>query len=115
MKNLINLRQNAGYTQASFARELGIPKTTYAHYESGRNEANVETLTKFADFFGVSVDYLLGHETPNILHLDGLTVSQKRLIDLAQKLDDNQANYIAGRISELLGLSYEQARPTRPF
>ncbi len=113
--HLKELRKNANKTQAEVADNCGITLRSYQNYESNNREMGYSALVKVADFFGVSVDYLLGHETPNILHLDGLTVSQKRLIDLAQKLDDNQANYIAGRISELLGLSYEQARPTRPF
>ncbi len=115
MQNLKTIRKNQNFTQQTIAKAIGIPITTYATYEQNKAFPNENILIKLADFFCCSVDYLLGHETPNILHLDGLTASQKRLIDLAQKLDDNQANYIAGRISELLGLSYEQARPTRPF
>lgn len=42
------------------ARQLGIPYTTYVNYEKGTREPNLEMLIKLADFFNVSVDYLLG-------------------------------------------------------
>ncbi len=41
---------------------LNIPFETYRSYEIGRNQADYETLLKIANFFGVSVDYLLGRE-----------------------------------------------------
>ena len=42
------------------AAKLGIPYTTYVNYEKGVREPNSEMLVTLADFFGVSVDYLIG-------------------------------------------------------
>ena len=116
MKNLINLRKNAGYSsQEEFAKSFGISKSTYSNYECGANEPSIETLIKLADFFGCSVDYLLGHETKNILHLDSLTEQQRRVFDLMLKLDYDQTNVLIGRLSEMLNLPYSETKPTRPF
>lgn len=54
------LRLNKGITQATLASKLNIAKTTLAAYEQGKNEPSIETLTKIADYFNVSIDYLLG-------------------------------------------------------
>ncbi|MBR8660726.1 helix-turn-helix domain-containing protein [Brevibacillus sp. NL20B1] len=46
--------------QEDVATKIGIARTTYAMYEQNKREPDNETLQKLADFFGVSVDYLLG-------------------------------------------------------
>lgn len=47
-------------TQQEVADALGISRARYAHYESGRNEPDLETLIRLADYFHVRVDDLLG-------------------------------------------------------
>lgn len=44
------------------ARALGLPYTTYVNYEKGTREPGSEMLMKLADFFGTSIDELLGKE-----------------------------------------------------
>ena len=61
---LKSLRENAGYSQAAFARKIGVAQSTVGNWESGSREPNIETLNKLSDFFGVSVDYLLGRDNP---------------------------------------------------
>ena len=57
----ITLREDAGYkTQRSFATAIGINYKTIDSHENGRRPMSHETLIKYADFFGVSTDYLLG-------------------------------------------------------
>ncbi len=57
---LIKARENTGFTQREVARETGIPRSTLANYEIGRTQPDLENLGKLADFYGVSVDWLLG-------------------------------------------------------
>lgn len=57
---LKRLREEAGYSQASFAKDFGSKQSTVAKWETGEREPNFETIQRIADFFGVSVDYLLG-------------------------------------------------------
>lgn len=54
------LRKKAKLTQKQIAEALNIKQPTYAQWENGRTKPKGETLEKFADFFNVSTDYLLG-------------------------------------------------------
>ena len=47
-------------SQAALANELGVAQQTIAQWERGSREPNIETLIKISDFFGVSLDDLLG-------------------------------------------------------
>lgn len=60
MKSLFELRQNKKLTQKAVASHLGISRQAYANYETGAREPDIATLRALADFFEVSVDYLLG-------------------------------------------------------
>lgn len=62
MNTLRDLRKEKNLTIAKTAESLNMPFETYRSYEAGKNQADYETLVKLADFFGVSVDYLLGRE-----------------------------------------------------
>lgn len=53
-------REQTGFTQAEVAKEIRIPKGTLANYEIGRTQPDLETIGILADFYGVSVDWLLG-------------------------------------------------------
>lgn len=49
-----------GKTQRQMAEHLGISQPSYIRYEKGTAEPTLEKLAALADFFDVSVDYLLG-------------------------------------------------------
>ncbi len=55
-----NLRIDGGYTQRQIAEYLHIKQNTYSQYEIGVLNYPIEVLMKLAEFYGVSVDYLLG-------------------------------------------------------
>lgn len=59
MKNLILLREQKGLRQEDMAKMLGISRQAYCTYENDRHQAGYEILIKLADFFEVSIDYLL--------------------------------------------------------
>ena len=59
-ERLKKLRELKKITQQEMADQLGIARGTYAHYEIDRREPDNSTLSRLADFFGVSTDYLLG-------------------------------------------------------
>lgn len=53
-------RKDAGFTQKEVADELKIDRSQIARYETGKTQPDIETLGKLADFYGVSVDWLIG-------------------------------------------------------
>lgn len=57
--NLKFLRKKAAKTQDNISIDLKIGRTTIANYEAGLSEPNFETLLKFANYFGVSIDGFL--------------------------------------------------------
>lgn len=62
MKRLKSLREQKGLTQADLAKLTNISTSAIGMYEQGRREANHETLIKLANFFHVTVDYLIGQD-----------------------------------------------------
>lgn len=57
---LKDLRIQEELPQFMVALDLGIARSTYACYETAKNEPDIHTLIKIADYFDVSLDYLVG-------------------------------------------------------
>lgn len=60
--NLKNVRLLKKLTQQEVANALNISVQAYSHYETGRREPDFNTLTRLANFFNVTTDYLLGKD-----------------------------------------------------
>ena len=58
--NLWSLRKARKLTQEEVAKESGIVLRSYRRYEMGEREPVASTLVKLADFYGVTIDYLVG-------------------------------------------------------
>jgi len=58
------LREKEALTQTNIANALHIGQSTYNRYERGVREPDHETLKKIADYFHVSLDFLLKHDRP---------------------------------------------------
>ncbi len=54
------MRKAAGLTQQQLSDKLHIRQQSYARYENGTGEPNLETVAEIAKIFDVSADYLLG-------------------------------------------------------
>jgi len=61
MKNLVDLRKENNTTQKSLALHLGISQGNLCDWEKGRSEPDISTLVKIANYFNVSIDYLVGN------------------------------------------------------
>lgn len=55
-----DLREDADLTQKQVGEAINVPQRTYAYYESGQRMVPPQVLCALADFYGVSVDYILG-------------------------------------------------------
>lgn len=60
MNKIAEMRKQAGLTQSKLSAAIGVSRSTLAMYETNKSEPDFKTISKLADFFGVSVDYLLG-------------------------------------------------------
>ena len=58
-RNLRGIREDRDIKQREVADILGISQNTYSQYENGVIALTAEVLIKLADYYGVSVDYLL--------------------------------------------------------
>ena len=54
------LRKEKKVSQIKLAMDLGLNQNSVSRYENGERQADYDTLIKFADYFDVSIDYLLG-------------------------------------------------------
>jgi len=57
---LRELREKRGYTQLKVALDLKLNQNSISRYENGSREARYCMLIRFADYYGVSIDYILG-------------------------------------------------------
>ena len=57
---LKELRRSLGITQKELASSLGIARPTLSGWETARFQIDYDNLVKLADFFGTSIDYILG-------------------------------------------------------
>ena len=80
--NLRNLVSASGKTQKEIGIELGLGQQRFNFYVTGRSEPDAATLILLADYFGVSVDYLLGHEKEPTVKDDGLTELERLFLSL---------------------------------
>lgn len=66
-KNLREIREDRDIKQKDLAKILNISQNTYSQYETGIIPITAETLIKLADYYGVSIDYLLDRtDNPNM-------------------------------------------------
>lgn len=62
-----SVRKAHGYTQSDIAKAIFVTQRTYSYYETGERDIPTQTLIRLADFYNVSVDYLLGRtENPKM-------------------------------------------------
>lgn len=65
--NLRLLRKNRGYTQIAVQMKTGIEQALLSKFENGERVPPTETLIRLADFYNVSIDYILCRtDNPNI-------------------------------------------------
>ncbi len=115
MKNLTFLRKNAGLTQRGLSEKVNIPKTNIGHYELGITEPNLDNLVKLADFFGCSVDYLLGHQVNDITRPKEATMLQRQLCQDILALDEDDCGRVEAYIAGIKAKNQEQQKIKKQY
>ncbi|MEX6642418.1 helix-turn-helix domain-containing protein [Clostridium perfringens] len=95
---LKTLRLNKGFTQSQLADAIGIPRTTYANYETNKREPKIEVLQKIATTLGVTIDDIL---TKNFIQKD----KDERLYLLSLKIAELIPFYSFEEIESALELT----------
>lgn len=108
------LRDLRGVKDADVVRATGITKSTFSDWKSGRSEPKKEKLQKIADFFDVSLDYLMtgedsNPETPYYLNDDAKEMAQfmfdnpeyKVLFDTSRKVKKEDIQFVKEMIDRL--------------
>lgn len=72
------IRRANKFTQQGLADAIGIERSTYASYETGRNKPDVNLLSKIAKVFDVSSDYILEIDTTVPLNVEDISVKCKK-------------------------------------
>ena len=87
------IRDAAGCKDADVSKATGISKSTFSDWKSGRSKPKQEKLQKIADYFGVSVDYLMtGKNSSNIKVVDennNIVVLDDEALELIDSLRSN--------------------------
>lgn len=93
------LRKNKGLTQTQVADAVELGRQAYAYYEKGERAPSPETLCKLADFFGVTVDELLGR-TPQLF--DDARVERPEVLELFDQLNVGEQERAIGYMESML-------------
>jgi transcriptional regulator with XRE-family HTH domain len=88
---LIELRKSKGLNQDQMAKEFQVTTMTYSRWETKKNMPDVNTVMAIADYFGVSVDYLLGRPSNDLTpeeseNLKAATDAINEILEHHQKL-----------------------------
>ena len=62
-----DLREDKDLRQKDMAKYLAVDQSTYSDYENGRINIPIEQIIKIADYYNVSIDYIVGRtDNPNV-------------------------------------------------
>ena len=85
MNRLKELRQKKGDTQEDVAKAMGVTRRGYQKWENEESQIKPEKAKQLADYFGVSVGYLLGYE-------DNFNYVSKKVIQAFDKVKDQASS-----------------------
>ena len=85
MNRLKELRQKKGDTQEDVAKAMGVTRRGYQKWENEESQIKPEKAKQLADYFGVSVGYLLGYE-------DNFNYVSKKVIQALDKVKDQASS-----------------------
>lgn len=93
---IAQLRNKNKISQSALANDLHIGQSTLAMYEKGKRNPNLEMISKIADYFNVTTDYLLGREVE-----ESEPVTSKAQL-IAAHIDDNVSDEEMGKITSYI-------------
>lgn len=111
-EQLTSMRKQRKLTMKDVAEAIGVSLSAYQKYENGTRDVSTETLSKLADFYGVTTDYLLGRKTGEPETIDKLvgefnmSALEKKILEGYLDLPDN----LRGDFMEFLQKSVQEVQ-----
>ncbi|BAW87039.1 XRE family transcriptional regulator [Limosilactobacillus fermentum] len=102
------LREERHWSKTYVAKQLKMNLPTYANYEYGNREPDLETTSKLAELFGVSVDFLLGRPAKEKTASDEPLTENQKLV--AYSIDPDISDEERQDIIELVKIAMKNRR-----
>lgn len=112
---LKELQKKSNNTIKQTANDLNIAISTYNNYLVGTREPGIEMIKLLADYFCVSTDYLLEHDSIGKLDLTALTNEQRNTIEIIQKLNQENCKLLNAYANGLMEAQKKQDELIKKF
>ena len=89
MLNLLQLRNQKELSQEQVAQIIGVSKQAYGHYEREERELGYGMLCKLADYYGVTVDYLIGHDSNAVMNRPDSAIAENFIREFGELFSDD--------------------------
>ena len=104
MLNLKTVREEKNLQQKEVGQKLNRTAACISSWETGKTEPSIDDLIKLADFFEVSIDYLVGRtDEYNVIHeVQDYSSLHKKMLSLFDKLSSDDRMQVIGFMQALL-------------
>ena len=86
--NLKRLRNDAGLSQQAMADSIGCTQSALSMWENGTRVPSVDAVCRIADYFGISVDTLLGRDIPARAELQPWQLTDGQLVEIQMAIEN---------------------------
>ncbi len=93
--NIRKLRKSHNLTMKQLGEMMGVSESTISLYENNKAQPDIGMMYKMADYFGVSIDFLLGRKTDE---LKEKTTDDKLVVDILS-LTEEEKTLVEGYVS----------------
>jgi len=106
-ERFFELLKEKGITQKKFCESTGIPQQTVSAWKNRNTDPPATSISTIADFFGVTIGYILTGEEPKYLPTgvekksEDLNMSQKQLLTYFNELSEVEQNIILGETAKM--------------
>lgn len=105
LERIAELRKEKHLNQIGLGLRLNVSQKMISAYENGTHQPSIDTLKHMADYFNVSVDYLIGNtdiRTPvDQLSKEGLSGNELQMLDIFKTLDNDEQQRAIGIVYAL--------------
>lgn len=104
--NYVRLCAERNISPSAAALDIGIKKSNVTYWKNGRNNPSDVTLIKIADYFGVTVEELMGESKGESIKKDpipkdgAVSPAKQKLLDSVDGMSDEQLEKLLGLIEE---------------